>query len=79
LLVVASWLLLVVKEFEDRLWSAAAALAAAAGLAAGGVLGEGQLQEVMSNMQRLVGGSSRWGNLSLLFSSLSQGCLNKSA
>jgi hypothetical protein len=38
---------------------AAAALAAAAGLAAGGVLGEGQLQEVVTNMQGLVGGSSR--------------------
>jgi outer membrane lipoprotein SlyB len=38
---------------------AAAALAAAAGLAAGGVLGEGQLQEMMTQMQGLVGGDSR--------------------
>jgi hypothetical protein len=38
---------------------AAAALAAAAGLAAGGVLGEGQLQEMMTAMQALVSGSSR--------------------
>ncbi|WIA35785.1 hypothetical protein OEZ86_004174 [Tetradesmus obliquus] len=38
---------------------AAAALAAAAGLAAGGVLGESQLQEVLDAMQGLAGGSSR--------------------
>jgi hypothetical protein len=30
------------------------------------VLGEGQLQEVMTNMQGLVGGSSRWGVFMLL-------------
>jgi hypothetical protein len=47
-------------------------------LAAGGVLGEGQLQEMMANMQGLVGGSSRWGRLEFLKMSPSA-CTNKNA